>query len=78
VAPEKAPPIPRGGGPAGACPAAYLRRVSAHAPVYPCGQSQRSPFGYALCVKDLAKWPKWGSFERPRFCIVDFTEHRAE
>jgi len=40
--------------------------------------SQRSPFGYALCVKDLAKWPKWGSFERPRFCIVDFTEHRAE
>ena len=33
---------------------------------------------YALCVKDLAKRPKWASFERFRFCIVDSTERRAE
>ena len=36
------------------------------------------PCHYALCVKDLAKRPKWASFEPFRFCIVDSTERRAE
>jgi len=37
----------------------------------------RRPCHYALYVKDLAKRPKWASFERFQFCVVDSTERRA-